>query len=121
MKNTRVRIAFTVLFGMAALTGYSVRTVRRGCRALLAQTEAVMQTASQNQAPEAEIAELEALWKQQSRRLHLFLPNQTLMELNASIARLDALSDADCDELTAELCAVRADLLWLDAQIVKPL
>ncbi|MBR4200800.1 MAG: DUF4363 family protein [Oscillospiraceae bacterium] len=121
MKNMRVRIAFTVFCGMTVLTGYSVRAVHNSCGMLIAQTEKIMQTAAQQRNPEQEIAALEALWEKQSRKLHLFLPHQTLMELNASVARLDALRDADCDELTAELCAVRADLQWINTQIVKPL
>ena len=121
MKNTRVRIAFTVLCGLTALTGYSVLAVRSGCAELLAQTEKIMQTAERQEETAGEIAALEALWQKQSRKLHLFLPNQSLMELNASVARLGALSEADSDELTAERSAVRADLEWLSAQIVKPL
>lgn len=113
MRNLRVWTAAVILCGLLLLTGYSMRTVRQSCRTLTEQTARIMQTVAQQGAPEAEIAALEGMWQEKSARLQLFLPNAPLMELNAAIMRLRAMDAADCDELTAELAAVKANLEWL--------
>ncbi len=115
MKNLRVRIASAVLTLMLLLTVTGVVSVRRSCAHLIAQTEAVMQAveAGGKDAAAEPIEKLEAEWRRYSRRMHLFVPNQPLSELNTEILRLDALRQADCDELTATLAGITAHLQWI--------
>lgn len=113
MKNTRVWIAAAILCGLILLTVYSILAVQHSCTELTAQTERIIQAVAEHAAPEQEITELEQLWHKNSRLLRLFLPNTPLMELNETILRLNALCESDCDELTAELSAVTANLQWL--------
>lgn len=109
-KSTRTGIAAVLLAGITLLSFRSASAVRKSCGRLLACTEAVQ--AAQGDAS-AEIGALEACWRKESRLLHFFVPNQPLTDLNEAILRLDALNRSQSDELTAELDAVRADLLWI--------
>lgn len=113
MRNLRVWTAAAILCGLILLTVCSVRSVRQSCRALTEQTARIRQAVAEQQSPEAEIAALERVWREKSPRLQLFLPNAPLMELNGTIMRLRAMDEADCDELTAELAAIEANLKWL--------
>lgn len=117
MSNKRIRIAFFVLCGILALTVWAFASVQRQCGALIRHTENILQILkSENGNPEDAIALLADTWQSDSFWLHLFVPDQPLNDLNRAIARLPALYDADCDELTSELCAIRADLQWICQQ-----
>ncbi|HBI85364.1 MAG TPA: hypothetical protein DDX71_03610 [Ruminococcus sp.] len=117
MKNVRTCIALLMLCGLLLLTAASVLTVRHTCGNLLNAAENIANTLQTH--PEdtrAAIQTLRQRWKSDAAVLHLFVPNQTLVDLNEAIARLDAMYTADCDELTAEIAAIRADLLWIRAR-----
>ena len=117
MRNARTRIALLMLCALLTMAAASGITVSRTCGRLLDAAAAVGQNLQSHPAdvPDA-IAALRERWKSDSAVLHLFVPNQTLVELNASIAKLDAMHKADCEELTAELAAIRADLQWIRAR-----
>lgn len=115
MKNKRIRTALAVLCIIMLLMLGSVVTVRHCCGRLLRQTDRI--TASLGTAQTAaEIEALESDWRRYSIPLHLFVPNQPLTDLNQTIFRLQALQSEACDELRAELCAVKADLEWIRGQ-----
>ena len=109
MKNLRVRIAALILCTVLLLTVLSATAVRKSCKLLIRQTEAVLQSDD----PAAGIEALEAEWRRQSRVLHFFVPNQPLTELNTAILRLDALCAAQSDALPAELNGIIAELQWI--------
>lgn len=115
MKNARVKIAAAVLWGILLLTVLSVITVRRSCMRLLGGTQIIAEAAvrGDGDAAHTAIGSLQKSWKHESNILRFFVPCETLSSLNQSIFRLDPLYDAGCDELTAELQAVRAALLWI--------
>lgn len=115
MRNTRIRTAAAVFGGIILLMTGSVITVRHCCGRLLRQTEKIFDVLGTEQAAQ-EIGALEAEWKRYSIPLHLFVPNQPLTDLNKTVFRLQAMNADGCDELRAELCAVRADLEWIRGQ-----
>ena len=99
MKQMRLMIAGAVMAAVTALTVYSVAAVQRRCEILLRDADAVA------------IAALERDWAQESGVLRLFVPAETLAELNRSVYRLAPLSGTD--ELEAEVAAIRATVIWL--------
>lgn len=117
MKNTRTFIALLLLCGLLLVTAVSGVTVHRVCGRLLDAAEQVADVLREHpdDAPAA-IEALERQWQRDSAKLRLFVPNETLVDLNETVARLDAMREAECDELTAELTAIRADLLWIRAR-----
>ena len=115
MKNKRIRTAIAVLCGIILLMTGSVITVRHCCGRLLLQTGRILDAIGTEQAA-AEIEALEADWRRYSIPLHLFVPNQPLTDLNKTVFRLQAMNADGCDDLRAELCAVRADLEWIRGQ-----
>ena len=115
MKNRRICTAIAVLSAVILLMAGSVLTVQHCCGRLLGQTGRVEASLGTEQAA-AEIEALEAQWRRYSIPLHLFVPNQPLTDLNETIFRLNALYTERCDELRAELSAVRADLEWIRGQ-----
>ena len=64
----------------------------------------------------ATTAEAPTWWRRYSIPLHLFVPNQPLTDLNETVFGLRAMYTDRCDELRAELAAVRADLEWIRGQ-----
>ena len=115
MKNKRIRTALAVLGIIFLLMLGTVLTVRHCCGRLLRQTDRILAALGTEQTA-AEIEMLEAEWRRYSIPLHLFVPNQPLSDLNETIFRLNALYTGRCDELRAELCAVKADLQWIRGQ-----
>ena len=115
MKNKRIRTALAALCIIMLLMLGSVVTVRHCCGRLLGQTDRVIAAIGSEQTA-AEIEALEAEWRRYSIPLHMFVPNQPLTDLNKSVFRLQAMHRASCDELRAELCAVKADLEWIRGQ-----
>ena len=115
MKNKRIRTAAAVLGVILLLMLGSVLTVRHCCGRLLRQTGRVLESLG-TESTAAEIQTLEADWRRYSIPLHLFVPNQPLTDLNETIFRLEALYADRCEELRAELCAVKADLEWIRGQ-----
>ena len=109
MKNKRIRTAAAVLGGIILLMTGSVITVRHCCGRLLRQTGKILDAIGTEQAA-AEIEALEADWRRYS------IPNQPLTDLNKTVFRLQAMNADGCDDLRAELCAVRADLEWIRGQ-----
>lgn len=118
MSNKRIRTALAVLLMLVLLMTGSVVTVRYCCGRLLRGTDLVLESLDVQQADAVSdaIAELEANWRRYSIPLHLFVPNQPLTDLNKSVFRLGAMQQDGCDELRAELCAVKADLEWIRGQ-----
>ena len=118
MSNKRIRTALAVLLMLVLLMTGSVVTVRYCCSRLLRGTDQVLESLDVQQADAVSdaIAELEANWRRYSIPLHLFVPNQPLTDLNKSVFRLGAMQQDGCDELRAELCAVKADLEWIRGQ-----
>ncbi len=113
--NRRICTALAVLSMVILLMTGSVLTVQHCCGRLLRQTERVAASLGTEQTA-AEIKALEAQWRRYSIPLHLFVPNQPLTDLNETVFRLEALNTDRCDELRAELAAVRADLEWIRGQ-----
>ncbi|MBQ8923002.1 MAG: DUF4363 family protein [Oscillospiraceae bacterium] len=115
LRNTRMRIAICLLTAIILMCFWSAIQVRKSCDRLLKCTDAAIYAADtlhkENLA--GELGAIVRRWKKDSPLLHLFVPAQPLTDLNEAILRLEALDAADSDELTAELCAVRADLLWI--------
>lgn len=115
MKNARICTALAVLSMIILLMVGSVLTVQHCCGRLLLQAERIEASLGTEQAAE-EIEALEASWRRYSIPLHLFVPNQPLTDLNETVFRLRAMHTDGCDELRAELAAVRADLEWIRGQ-----
>ena len=112
MKQMRLMIAGAVMAAVTALTVYSVAAVQRRCEILLRDADAVAAAGERDAAAvEAAIAALEQDWAQESGVLRLFVPAETLAELNRSVYRLAPLSGTD--ELEAEIAAIRATVIWL--------
>ena len=111
MKQMRLMIAGAVMAAVTALTVYSVAAVQRRCEILLRDADAVAIAAEQGTAVRAAIAALEQDWAQERGVLRLFVPAETLAELNRSVYRLAPLSGTD--ELPAEVAAIRATVIWL--------
>ena len=115
LRNTRVRIALCLLSAIVLMCIWSAVQVRRSCDRLLKCTDAAIYAADtmhkENLA--GELGAIVRRWKKDSPLLHWFVPAQPLTDLNEAILRLEALHTAKSDELSAELCAVRADLLWI--------
>ncbi|MBR6717518.1 MAG: DUF4363 family protein [Oscillospiraceae bacterium] len=118
MSNKRIRTALAVLLMLVLLMICSVVTVRHCCGRLLRGTDLVLESldSQQENAVSDAIEALEANWRRYSIPLHLFVPNQPLTDLNKSVFRLGAMQKDGCDELRAELCAVKADLEWIRGQ-----
>lgn len=107
MRGSRIRIAAAVFCALAALTVYSVVTVRRQCSELLVQAGRIIQTDGRSE----EIRALQQHWQEMAKSMQWFVPNQTLTDLNERIMQLDVLEKEDAR--AAELAAITADLTWL--------
>ncbi|MCQ2408055.1 MAG: DUF4363 family protein [Oscillospiraceae bacterium] len=112
MKQMRLMIAGAVMAAVIALTMYSVIAVQRRCEILLRDADAVTAAAEQDTAAvRAAISALEQDWAHECSVLRLFIPAETLAELNRSVSRLAPLIGTD--GLEAELSALRATVIWI--------
>lgn len=116
MRNIRTRIAAGVLCALLVMIMVSFVTVQRVCSRLLAKTDAVCAAVDSGNDPTDAISALEDAWAADRYRLHLFVQSEPLTDLNDAVNRLRPMYASDCDELTAELSAIRAELIWLRKQ-----
>lgn len=113
MKQTRIKIAAVILGVIAVLIGTSYLTVERECHAIL---DAVAEVAASEQADadeavlETKIRQLQTQWKHTYLVLQLFIPITELEEADTLIARLPALKQSGCEELTADCAAITASI-----------
>lgn len=112
--SLRVKLAGSVLAALALLCGYAFRTVRSICMELLtmqARAENAV-TAHQTNVRDA-VTALTDTWEQHGTALQFLVAGNVLGELDDSMNRLLPMLDADCDELTAELAAVKSNIRWI--------
>lgn len=116
--NKRFLTALCLLGIVLMLIVFSTVTVCSGCDAVLSRTDALCSIPEGAPADRtaAELSALQEVWRRSRGRLQFFVPNQQLNEINREICRLPALLDSGCDELSAELSAVRADLTRIREQ-----
>lgn len=120
--NKRFLTALCLLGIVLVLIVFSTVTVCSGCSTVLRHTEAlcsIPEGAPADQTAE-ELAALQDIWCRSRTKLQFFVPNQQLNEINREIFRLPALQSSGCDELRAELFAVRADLKRIREQALSP-
>ena len=112
---TRVHASLLILSGIIILLLAGMRIVSYHCQTLQQQLAVISEAASQEDMTAAETS-LEAFhiqWNQSYPWLMLFVPRQSVIDLNTSIAKLLPLAQANSEELCAECHAISALLEFL--------
>lgn len=116
MRSEHLRIAGGILCGIAAAACLAGAEMLVRFDRLIVQSDTLIRAVSEHQ-PEAALRNglnsLEQCWKDSRFWLEILIPNDTLSDLNGSIARLPAELSAGSDAFSADLAAVSADLKWL--------
>ncbi len=111
----RIVLSLCILGVLLALCTTSVILVRRACRTLLADTDAVV-FAMAEQDDAAALAAVEALntrWEKSEGLLNVLVQSDKLREIRTALVRLQPLLEAGSDEPDAELATIRAELTLL--------
>ena len=116
--NKRFLTAICLLGIVLILIAVSTVTVCSGCDAVLRRTKVLCSIPEGTPAEHTAeaLSALQDVWLRSRAKLQFFVPNQQLNEINREICRLPALLGSGCDELSAELSAVRADLTRIREQ-----
>ncbi len=116
--SSHVQISMLLLCIVILLIAASMFTVEYHCTEMerkLARVMAVSEATAMENAASAVDAALEQ-WEQSRRWLQLFVPRQSVAELNTGFAKLQPLAQSGNDELTSECAALRAMLRWVSEQ-----
>lgn len=111
----RIVLSLCILGVLLALCTTSVILVRRACRNLLAQTDAVLfaMAESDDNAALAAVDALNAHWEKSEGLLNVLVQSDKLREIRTALVRLRPLLEAGSDEPDAELATIRAELTLL--------
>lgn len=111
----RIVLSLCILGVLLALCTTSVILVRRACRNLLAQTDAVLfaMAESDDNAALAAVDALNARWEKSEGLLNVLVQSDKLREIRTALVRLRPLLEAGSDEPDAELATIRAELTLL--------
>ncbi len=112
---TRVHASLLILLGIAILLFSGMRIVSYHCRQLQQQLTVISEAALQEdmETAEAALQAFQRQWDESCPLLKLFVPRQSVMDLNTTIAKLLPLAQANSEELSAECHAISAILEWL--------
>ena len=115
--SLRVKLAGGVLAMLAVLSGCAFAAVRQICTDLLQMQTRAERTVIENSADARQaVMELTEAWQQRGTVLQFLVAGNVLGELDGSMNRLVPMLDAECDELSAELAAVKSNLKWIYCQ-----
>lgn len=115
---SHVQVSMLLICIVVLLIAASLLTVNRHCNLMCEKINAVMEaddTADRGTTISA-VEEAQTQWKQSCKWLQLFVPRQSVAEVNTAIAKLLPLAEAENDELAAECAALNAMLLWMREQ-----
>ncbi len=113
-----LQVSMLLICIVVLLIAASLLTVNCYCDLMCEKIAAVSDAdaTSDRAATIAAVEETYTQWEQSSKWLQLFVPKQSMAEVNTAIAKLLPLAEAENDELAAECAALRAMLLWLREQ-----
>lgn len=117
--SSHVQVSVLILCGVVLMLAFSSLTVSHHCERLSARIERIIAADAEDHTEKAlsEIHVLEQEWQESRFWLKLFLPRQSVSELNAGFARLRPLAENNNDELASECAVLTAMLEWLGTQI----
>ncbi len=115
---SHLQVSMLLICVIVLLIATSVLTVHHHCDLMQTRVAAVVQAsdASDSAAAVTAAEAVDTQWAQSRMWLLLFVPRQSIAEVNTSIAKLLALAESENDELTAECASLRAMLQWLREQ-----
>lgn len=116
--SSHLQTGMLLLCMVVLLIATSMLTVEYHCTEMdrkLARVMVFSEEADMKNAASAVDAALEQ-WEQSRRWLQLFVPRQSVAELNTGFAKLQPLAQAKNDELASECAALRAMLCWVGEQ-----
>lgn len=117
--SSHVQVSLLILCAVVLMLSASALTVSHHCdrlHTLITQIVAADATDDAEQTLAA-IHTLQQEWQESCFWLKLFLPRQSISELNTGIARLQPLAEAGNDELVSECAVLLAIVEWLDDQL----
>ena len=115
--NVRIGLAGAVLGVLAGVSVYACRHVRTVCAELLAREETAAQAVASHAADTGTaIAALQETWERNGQSLQFWVAGTILSTLNQNMKRLMPLYENSSEALSAELEAVRADIMWIYEQ-----
>lgn len=116
--GSHVQVSMLLICVAVLLIAASLLTVNRHCDLMCGKINAVMEAdaVADREATVTAVEEAHTQWEQSRGWLQLFVPRQSMAEVNTAIAKLLPLAEAENDELTAECAALKAMLLWMREQ-----
>lgn len=117
--SSHVQVSVLILCAVVLMLSASAFTVSHLCDRLHMRIEQIV-AADADENSEKALAEIHTLqqeWQESRFWLKLFLPRQSVSDLNMGIARLQPLAEAENDELASECAALLAMVDWLGDQI----
>lgn len=117
--SSHVQVSVLILCAVVLMLSFSALTVSQHCNRLSARIQRIVAADEEDNAKQVltEIQVLEQEWQESRFWLKLFLPRQSVSELNAGIARLRPLAENGNDELASECAVLNAMVEWLSVQI----
>lgn len=116
--GSHVQVSMLLICIAVLLIAASLLTVNRHCDLMCEKINGVMEAeaAVDRGAIISAVEEAHTQWEQSRGWLQLFVPRQSMAEINIALAKLFPLAEAENDELVAECAALKAMFLWMREQ-----
>ncbi len=116
--SSHVQVSLLLICVVVLLIVVSLVTVNHHCDLMCGTIYAVMEAdaTADHEATISAVKEAHTQWEQSCKWLELFVPRQSIAEVNTAMAKLLPLAEAENDELAAECAALKAALLWMREQ-----